>query len=248
MNYLAPTRVVIVEDQLAIRKDIELLVSQQPGFIVIGSCGGVQEAIQMIKYSTPDILLLDINLGDGSGFDILNEFGNLCWKVIFLTAHSEHAIKAIKSNAIDYLLKPINPLELRDALLKAINTPPLSFEDIKLALDSLRKADKRQKIVLRFYDVWEVVYLDDIIYCEGVDGYTAFYLTGGKKIVSSHHLKEYEEHLPSSQFLRPHQTYIVNNSYIQRYKPGGQLILKDGTEIPVSRRGKEIVRRYLDNF
>jgi two-component system, LytTR family, response regulator len=247
MNHPLPVKVVIVEDQLPIRKDLEILVGQVPGFIVLDSCGSVQEALVMIESMAPDILILDINLGDGTGFDILDKISNLSVKVIFLTAHAEHAIKAIKANAIDYILKPVDPGELKAALTKALNTSPLSIDDLKLAFESVKKSEE-QKIVVRSYDVWEIVYLSNILYCHSEEGYTYFNLLGGKQIVSSHHLKKYEDDLPESQFIRPHQSYIVNNSYIASYRRDGYLILKDGTEIPVSLRNRDKVNRYFNNL
>lgn len=243
------SQVMIVEDQSVIRKDLELLVSQQPGFTVSGSCGTVKEALQILLSSKPDILLLDVNLSDGTGFDILDKFNQLDLKVIFLTAHPEHAIKAIKANAIDYLLKPVDPLELSEALNKALNTSPLSIGDLKQAIETLKKTNSQDKIVIRTHELWEIVDLNNILYCSSAEGYTVFILKGGKKIVSSHHLKEYEENLPESQFLRPHQSYIVNISHIGGWrKIDGYLILKDGTEIPVSLRRRDVVNRFFNTF
>jgi two-component system LytT family response regulator len=243
------SQVMIVEDQSAIRKDLESLVSQQPGFIVSGSCGTVKEAIQILLSSKPDILLLDINLSDGTAFDILDKFNQLSLKFIFLTAHAEHAIKAIKANAIDYLLKPVDPAELKEALNKALNTSPLSIGDLKQAFEALRNRDNEERIVIRTHEFWEIVDLNNIIYCSSAEGYTLFILKGGKKIISSHHLKEYEENLPESKFLRPHQSYIVNISQIAGWrKIDGYLILKDGTEIPVSLRKRDIVNRFFNTI
>lgn len=248
MNLSSPARVVIVEDQPPIRRDVELLVRQQPGFTVIGTCGSVQEAIVLIQSQKPDIVLLDVNLGDGTGFDILESLYDLSFQVIFLTAHTEHAIKAIKADATDYLLKPVDPEELKAALAKALRTAPLSMEDIKSAFEALKKTEDQEKIVLRLIDSIQIVQLTEVMYCDGIGGYTTFVLTGGKKIVTSKHLKEFEDKFPIKQFLRPHQSYIVNVHYIDAYLRDGNLLLKDGTQIPVSFRRKDIINDYFNNL
>jgi two-component system LytT family response regulator len=245
----APTaRVVIVEDQVPMRNEIEHLVNQREGFIVTGSCGSVEEAIDIIQTNLPDIVLLDINLSGGTGFDILDKLHHLSFKVIFLTAHFEHAIKAIKADAVDYLLKPVVPKELIAALEKARRMTPLSLEHLKIAYEHLIKPDDAHSIVVRSIDYWERIALNDILFCQSTDSYTTFHLQGGKKVLSSKHLAEYEKQLPTSGFLRPHQSYIVNTRYILRYRTDGFLILVDGTEIPVAMRRRDIVNEFFNNF
>lgn len=249
MMIQAPTaKVIIVEDQVPMRNEVEYLVNQQEGFIVTGTCGSVEDAIEIIQSNLPDIVLLDINLSGGTGFDILDRLHHLSFKVIFLTAHSEHAIKAIKADAIDYLLKPVVPTELIAALEKARRATPLSIEHLKRAYEGLIKTEDLHSIVIRSNDYWEKISLSDILYCQSTDSYTTFYLKGGKKVLSSKHLADYEKQLPTSGFLRPHQSYIVNNRYILRYRKDGFLILEEGIEIPVAMRRRDIVNDYFNNL
>lgn len=241
-------RVVIVEDQVPMRKEIEMLVHQEKGFEVVGACGSVEEAIDLIQTKAPDIVLLDINLSGGTGFDVLNKVQHLSFKIIFLTAHSEHAIRAIKADAIDYLLKPVMPQELSAALEKARRVTPLSLEHLKGVYEGLKKQEELHSIVIRYNDFWERIDLNYLLYCQSAYNYTTFYLKGGKKVIASKPLIEYEDQLPTSGFLRPHQSYIVNNRYITRYRRDGFLILEEGTEIPVSKRRREIVIEFFKNL
>jgi two-component system LytT family response regulator len=245
MNLTAPLRVIIVEDMIAIRHDIENFLQQQPGFIVIGACGTVHDAIVLIHTTKPDLLLLDIGLPDGTGFDILEQLPAQT-KVIFLTAHHEFAIRAIRYGAIDYLLKPLNENELTEALQRVISAQPLLQEQIAITLHSFRKNKEQSYIALRSRQFVQVVELKNITYLQGDNGYTTVFLNDGKKVVTTKTLKDYEGFLPGTSFLRIHQSYMVNELYIDRYHPKqGILYLKDGTQIRVPFRKKEMLDSYF---
>jgi two-component system, LytTR family, response regulator len=245
MNLTAPIRVIIVEDMIAIRQGIEDFLRQQPGFIVIGTCGTVSDAIVLIHNTKPDLLLLDIGLPDGTGFDILEQLPAPT-KVIFLTAHHEFAIKAIRYGAIDYLLKPLDENELREALQRVIDAQPLLQEQIAITLHSFRKNKLQDYIALRSRQFVQIVELKEISYLQGDNGYTTVFLNGGKKVVTTKTLKEYEELLPDTFFLRTHQSYLINELYIDRYHPKEGIVhLKDGKQIPVSFRKREKVDKYF---
>jgi two-component system LytT family response regulator len=245
MNPTLPLRIIIVEDQTVIRRDIEYLLRQQPGITVIGACGTVHEAIILINATKPDLLLLDIGLPDGTGFDILEQMPPAQSKVIFLTAHQEYAIRAIRYGAIDYLLKPLNENELREALQRVISAQPLLQEQISITVQSFRKNKLQDQLALRSQQFVQIVEIKDICYLQGDNGYTTVFLHDGRKVVTTRRLKEYEELLSGRSFLRTHQSYLVNERYIHRYHPKeGILYLKDGTQIPVSSRKKRYYR-YL---
>jgi two-component system, LytTR family, response regulator len=245
MNQAAPLRVIIVEDQIAIRHDIEDFLRQQPGFIVIGTCGTVHDAIVLIHTTKPNLLLLDIGLPDGTGFDILEQITPQL-KVVFLTAHNEYAIRAIRYGAIDYLLKPLDKTELQEALQRVISAHPPLQEQIAITLHSYRKDKQQDHIALRSHLFVEIIELKEICYLQGDNGYTTVFLNGGKKMVTTKTLKDYEELLPGTSFLRTHQSYMINGLYIHRYHPKeGILYLKDETQIPVSFRKREMVEKYL---
>lgn len=241
MSSANPLRVVVIDDQPAIRRSVELLLEPMEQFILVGSCSSVQEALVAIPASNPDLLLLDINLGDGTGFDLLNSLPDRKFKVIFLTAYEEFALKAIKTGALDYLLKPIVQSEFEAALLKVSESAPYEQATGTASRKSLKE---HSRLVLSSQQHLEVVELKDIIYCQSDSGYTTFYLTN-KKVVTSKYLKEYEEFLPEDQFLRTHQSYIVNISFIDRYHRDGYILLQNGVKIPVATRRKEMIKKYL---
>lgn len=238
-------RVVIVDDEPAIRKDTQALMQQQPGFVVVGACGSVQEAKVIIPATQPDLLLLDIQLTDGTGFDILQDLAIPC-KVIFITAYHDHALKAIKYGALDYILKPLDEEELQTALDKVRKTEGAHPQQDQLAIarQSFQQGSLPNRIVLRSQQYLQVVPFEEIMYCQSDTGYTTFFLTENRKIVVSKSIKEYEELLPS-YFMRPHQSYLVNHHFIDRYHKDGYLVLRNNAEIPVSTRRKDYVIEYL---
>jgi two-component system LytT family response regulator len=245
MNLAAPLKVIIVEDLMLLRQGLERFMHQQPGFIVTGSCGTVSDAVTLIHSTKPDLLLLDIQLPDGTGFDILERI-SAPLKVIFLTGHSEYAIRAVRCGAIDYLLKPLNYNELQEALQRVISDQPLLQEQIDITVHSYRKKKVPDRIVLRSRDLSQVVDLQEISYLQGDNGYTTVFLHNGKKVVTTKTLKVYEELLSGRPFLRTHQSYLINEFYIDCYHRKERIIyLKDATAIPVSSRKKEMVDQYL---
>lgn len=245
MNLTTPLKVIIVEDLALLRQRLERLLQKQPGFILTGACGTVHEAVALINNRKPDLLLLDIELPDGTGFDILEQI-SVPVKVIFLTAHNDYAKQAFRCGAIDYLLKPLNEEELREALQKAIDAQPLLPEQIDIAANSFREKKTPENIILRSRDFAQVVAVKEITYLQGEYGYTTVFLHNGKKEVTTSYLKEYEEILSDESFLRTHQSYLVNKLYIDRYhKKDSTIYLKDATKIPVSNRRKEMVDQYF---
>lgn len=246
---VAPTRmgrVVIVEDQVHIRNDIRRFIEQQKGFIVVGICGTIREALVLLATTEPDLVLLDINLSDGNAFDLLEQIADRPFKIIFLTAHEEYSLKAIKFGALDYILKPMDESELLNALHKA---RPVAAEQIALVRQHLNPSSTPNRIVLKSQQYIQVVNLEEIIYCHSDSGYTTFHLTSGKKVVVSKYIKEFANLLPSSQFIRPHQSFLVNTQYIDRYhKEGDYLLLRNGTKITVAARRKEAINHYFNHL
>lgn len=241
MNLAAPLRVIIVEDQVSIRQHLEEFVPQQPGFIVTGACGTVHEAIVLVHTSKPDLLLLDIELLDGTGFDILEQIPAPL-KVIFLTGFEEYALRALHYGAIDYLLKPLNENELKKALQKAISAQPLLQEQIDITVHSFREKKMQDRIAVEFQNIVYFVEITQISYLHIDNGCTFLFKHDGKKLVSTRPLKSYED----APFLRTHKSYLVNKFYIDRYhRKEGIIYLKNGTQIPVSSRKKEIVELHI---
>ena len=248
-NPTSPLRVLIVDDHIAVQQDLEEFLGQQPGITVVGVCGSVHNARTMIHFELPDLVLLDIELPDGTGFDLLGPTFPPYIKVIFLTAHSEYALRAIRLGAIDYLLKPFDEQELKEALQKVISAQPLLRDQINITLQSLNKYMRQNQIALRSQQFVKIVELEEIMYLQGDNGYTTVFLKGGKKVVTTRFLKEYEDLLSGGSFLRVHQSFLVNKRHIHRYHlKKGYLYLNDGTQIPVAGRKKDFIDRFFKSL
>ena len=237
-------RVVIIDDEKTAREVLNGLISQSLKNIkVVGEASSADEGIKLINALKPDLLFLDIRLNQRTGFDVLKEIDTTELSVIFTTAYAEYAIKAIKYAALDYLLKPIDPDELKTAVNKAIHA---GNKNLSVRLSILEEAvlsdNKAQdKIVLTDISGFKVVQLADVMRCEGEKNYTTFHLSNGQKITSSKSLIEFEKMLEDSSFVRVYKSHLVNLSHVVQYKKGrgGSIIMSNGDVIPVSREKKE---------
>ncbi|WP_299435554.1 LytTR family DNA-binding domain-containing protein [uncultured Aquimarina sp.] len=232
-------KALIVEDKAYIRKGLlNLLQLLETEVEVIGECESVKEAVVVANACKPDLIFLDINLTDGTGFDFLDETENLHFKVIFITAYEEYALKALKIGAVDYLLKPVDIEELKDALNKvsklSVNTQKQQIKTAKQVF-----SNDSDTLILSLQDSFQIIDLKELMYCESDKGYTTFYLNNGKKHLASKSIKEFEEQLTQHSFTRPHQSFIVNLKFIEKYDKSGVIYLKNGKKIPVSTRKKE---------
>lgn len=198
------------------------------------------EALKKIKELQPDLLFLDVQLPDGSGFDILELLPNLNFNIIFVSAYDKYAINAFKFSAIDYLLKPVEPDLLVRAIEKSKKEDQLKSMEGKLNV-LLSNKNNVEKIALPSSNGLELIKLNDIIYCQADSNYTIFHLIGGEKILVSRSLKEYDDILSQQGFFRIHQSYLIKLSYVKKYVKGegGTVILENGKELDVSRRRKE---------
>lgn len=244
-------RSVIIDDEPMARESLNLLLQQYcPEVEVIGEAGDINQGVDLIRSKQPELLFLDIQLMDGTSFDILNQLEKHHYKIIFITAFEEYAINAFKFSAIDYLLKPVNPDELKMAVEKVQQF--LSREQREKTWQTLLEnlsnfsADQR-KIVLRTNESMHIVSLHQIIRCQSEKNYTIFFLTSGIHVMVSKTLKEYEELLVPFGFIRVHQSHLVNVNHLCRYEKteGGQLVLSDHSTIPVSVRKKEDLMKLL---
>tara|TARA_B100000795_G_scaffold259169_1_gene233878 strand:- start:689 stop:1429 length:741 start_codon:yes stop_codon:yes gene_type:complete len=209
---------------------------------VVGIATSKKEAIALIantKYF--DLILLDVNLGDGTAFEVLEQIPSRNFHVIFTTAYDQYAIKAFKYSALDYLLKPIDPKEFMDAIAR-LNTKDVSSMKDQLELaSSSEKPHGINKIVINSSNEMHFIAIDDIIRLESEKNYTDIYLTNGKRITSSKTLKYYEDLLPDHIFFRTHQKHLINISFIKKFlkEDGGYVLLTDHSKLAVSRRKKE---------
>lgn len=247
--------VLIIDDEELSRETISAIVRQYcEKTTVIGEASSVREGLKAIKELKPDVILLDIQLGDGSGFELLRMAEPVHAFVIFITAYEEYAIKAFKTAALDYLLKPVDIGELQAAIQKAKDQKQRSSIETQLniLLTNFNQVaiGSSQKIVLKTNDQMHILSSNEIMHIEAEGNYTKFYLVNRKTILVSKTLKEYEEILDKSIFVRIHQSHIVNMSYASRFdkRNGGFLILKDNTALPVSTRKKDDLIQYLEGL
>jgi two-component system, LytTR family, response regulator len=246
-------KAVIIDDEPELLElNRSLLVNNFEEIQIVGMAGSVEEGTELIDRLQPQLILLDIRLTDGTGFQILQKIRNYKYTVIFITAYSEFAIKAIKLSAIDYILKPINEKEFCIAVERAIeNINSSKIEDqVETFFNYYERKTQNRRIVLKTTESINIVEISDIVYCRSDNTYTTFYLNNSEKILISRPMKEYEEMLSEYGFFRPHQSFLVNLQYVCRLdkSDGGFLILKDHTEIPVSVRRKSRLIQVLENL
>lgn len=218
---------------------------------VINTAQSVVEAAKVLRKEQPDILFLDIMLGDGTGFDVLEIFPDLKSKIIFVTASDEFAIKAFKFAAIDYVLKPYAYEELDKAIERAKAQLQPSKERLDILKDTLSAPEKKpDKISLHTLDKIIIVNLNDIVRCESDSNNTIFHLNDGKKVFVTKTLKYFSDMLQPYDFLRIHQSHLVNLQCISAFikTDGGYLMLKNGENVPVSVRKKAEVIEILDKM
>jgi len=247
-------KIAIIDDEKHLIDRLTSVVTKFfPDYEIVGTAGGVKEGIALISLKQPDIVLLDIHLSDGMGFDIIKNLFPVNFKLIFITAHEQFAIKAFKFSALDYILKPFDDSELVEAIERAAQQFKKENSDLRIeTLLSNIKAEtiEIKKIVLKTSDSIYVVRINEIIRLESDGAYTQFYFVDGRKILVSKNLKEFEELLSDYGFFRIHQTHLINMNYVVSYQKGdgGSVIMKDGSMPPVSVRKKEALVNYLNNI
>jgi two-component system LytT family response regulator len=241
---------VLVDDEATVRDTIRTLLKEHFSDIcILASKGTVEEGYKAILEFKPDLIFLDIELPDGTGFDLLKKFSQIPFKIIFVTGHHEYAIDAIKVSALDYILKPVDTDDFCHAVEKARGI--INHEEQQLKFQALNENLQGRKIlkriILHTVDHLQLVSVSDIIRAEADSNYTSFRLTDGKHIMVSRTIKEFESLLSGSGLIRVHQSHLVNINYIDRFvkKDGGYLLLKDGSKIPVSPNLKKLVLQAL---
>lgn len=238
-------KTIIIDDEPKARKAItDILKYSGQELTVIAEAESVATGIQAILEHHPDLVLLDINMPDGSGFDLLKKLPDISFQLIFITAFEEFAIKAFEFSAIDYILKPIDPLKLINSIKKAAELVEKNHLSMKLnaLFSNLNLQNKTtKKLVLHTDRKIHIIETKDIIRCESDGGYTTFFVINNKKIVVSKNLKNFEELLSGYDFFRPHQSHLINLNYIDFYqkRDGGYIVMKDTAKIPIAQRKKE---------
>jgi two-component system LytT family response regulator len=246
---------ILIEDDANLRAGMkQLLARYAPEINIIGEADCVKEGLEVLKKHKPQVLFLDIQLTDGTGFDLLeqwtNSVGKIHTQIVFITAHEQYAIKAFRFSALDFLLKPVDPEELQKVIEKIKNVlqNQNDYAHIDLLLENIRKkVDHFKRIALSTSDGIHLFEISDIIRCESEDNYTKFYIKNNKPILISKTLKEYEELLTEHGFERIHQSHLINLQYLKSYikKDGGYVVMGDQSHLPISQRKKERLQEIL---
>lgn len=239
---------IIIDDMpLAIANLKADLEEHCPDIQVVGEANGVVTGLKLLKTKEIDLLFLDIDLQDGEGFDILELLPEYTFQVIFTTASNDHAIRAFQVSALDYLLKPIDPTLLVNAVSKAKQNHPISKGQYQVLQDRLSETPASNKIALHTQDQILISDIDDIIRCEANGNYTLFYFKSKSKLLVTKTLKDFEKVLSSYNFLRTHQSHLINLDRVLSYvkTEGGYILMDDESRVPVSVRKKSEVMETL---
>ncbi|HCC70734.1 MAG TPA: DNA-binding response regulator [Bacteroidales bacterium] len=247
-------KIILVDDEAPVRNSITAILNEKyPDIDIAASIGSVKEGYEAVLEHRPDMVFLDVEMPDGTGFDLLNKLPSIDFKVIFITAHQEYALGAIKMSALDFVLKPFGTDEICTAVDKARNLINNEEEQIKLKAlqENLENIKVLKRIVLHTADNLHLVAITDIVRAEAESNYTHFILSDGKKIMVSRTIKEFDTLLSGSGMIRVHQSHLVNISWVDRFvkRDGGYLLLKDKSKIPVSQNlRKQVIAAINDSL
>ena len=249
---------ILIDDDSNLRNGMrELLAFYAPDITIVGEAEDVETGVSVMDKLKPQVVFLDIQLNDGTGFDVLEQLakknGKTTSHIVFITAHEEYAIKAFRFSALDFLLKPVDPDELEIVVgkIRTVLEKNNSYAHIDLLLENIRKkVDNFKRIALTTADGIHLFEVSDIIRCESEDNYTTFYIKNSKPIVISKTLKEYEDLLSEYGFERIHQSHLINLAYLKSYvkKDGGYIVMADNSQLPISARKKERLQELIKAF
>lgn len=241
---------VIIDDEERSRNYLFKIINKYcPEVFVLGTAANMTEGVNLINREEPQLIFLDIEMPDGNGFEVLQKINPYKFEVIFVTSYNEHAIKAIKVNALDYLLKPLDTDELRESVKKAekkINSSSVNSTEFSKLLQQLNSGNdniETDKLSISTSKGIDFVLIKDILYCEAQKNYTMIYFMNGHKLLSSKNIGEYEKILPlyltsdGSHFFRTHKSYLVNLLYLKSFDASENcLLLVNGKSIPLAQR------------
>lgn len=239
-------KTIIIDDEYNASEFLEKMLKRYfPNkFHICKTCESIDDAVKAIEEHQPKLVFLDIQMPNKNGFELFKEIKEINFEVIFTTAHSEYAIDAIKRSALDYLLKPINYIDLLGAVnrFEQKNKKENQETQLSILIENIDSGDtSHKKIAIATETGFEFVKFNTIIYLEAQNNYTKFYLTNGTSITTSKTLKHFEEILPSELFFRIHKSYLVNMNFVKRFTKGDEQFVEliTGQKLPVSIRKKD---------
>ncbi len=242
-------RTVIIEDEdLSYAALLDEVTTICPELNVIGRAKSVSAAVKLIESEKPELVMMDINLTDGTGFEILKQLDVITFKLIFTTAYRDYAIEAVKCSALDYLLKPIDGEELRYAVDRALkNSKNGDSKKIETYIYNHSSELKSKKIALQSSGGVDIFEIKTILHCKSEGNYTKFFFSHRRPLLIAKTLKEFERILEPYNFIRPHASHVINLDHLVRYvnQDGGYILLSDDTSIPVSKRKKNDLLEIL---
>lgn len=238
-------KVIIIDDELNAREILkELLAKNCTQAELIGEADSVESGVQLLNELTPDLVLLDINLSDGTGFDLLRQIDNIRFKIIFVTAYDKYALNAIKFSALDYLLKPVDQDDFVLSMNRAVQA--IENESLSLKLNAFfnnfkHMATEARKIVLHTTTSVYLMNVQDVVRLQAENNQCKVYMNSGESIFVSKSMKEFDDMLSEYNFARVHKTHMVNLMYAERFDKANKnlLIMKDKSVVPVAVRRKE---------
>jgi two-component system LytT family response regulator len=243
---------IIIDDEKHCREVLQVMLSRYcPQLQVIASCESGREALQEVEKQQPDLVFLDIEMPGMNGFEWLDNCPRKDFAIIFTTAYNDYAIKAIKHSALDYLLKPIDSLELVAAVNKATGEKAFKTEaKVSQLLEAMQEKKPNKRFAVPSMEGLILINTEDIEYVQSDGAYSHFYFTNKKHLLISKTLKEAEDVLPVSDFFRIHNSYLVNLKYVQKYirGEGGEVLMLNGQMIPVSRTKKQEFLALLERI
>ncbi|MEP1781461.1 LytTR family DNA-binding domain-containing protein [Reichenbachiella sp.] len=244
-------KAILVDDEQDSRQILSnYLAKYCPDVELMAACKNIQEGLEAIKKISPDLLFLDIEMPFGTGFDLLEQVEDISFETVFVTAYDNYAIQALNMSAAYYLLKPIDIDELVNAVdkIKSEKEQNVDSFHVQVLLDNIKQENERpKKIMLPTFEGFEIVPIDQIIYCEADDNFTKFHLKEAKPLLISKTLKHFEEMLPKTKFVRIHRSSLINTDYVVRYTKGkgGYVTMENDIELEVSPKKKS---QFLEAF
>jgi two-component system LytT family response regulator len=245
---------VIIDDESDAVDFISSITGEYcPDLDVCGKANNIKEGVALINELKPDLVFLDVEMPNGTGFELLTHFPEKNFDVIFITAFNHYAIQAIKFSAVDYLLKPININEFIEAVNKVVSKRNSGVrtgnENFDILLENLRTSHPT-RLVIPTSDGREYLNPKDIIRIEADRSYSWFFVTGRHKMLVSRHLKEFQDLLNDRNFFRPHNSHLINLDFVKKFirHDGGYIEMTDGSQIPISRNRKDLFLAHMSRF